>query len=248
MNNANLMAGILALIAIASAFLVGCGVGPSETGEDTVELKLGHYLLEVPKKNVMSSNTIPNWLRWLPGLDDGSKSMLFRFTDREIKQNVPGYRFDEDKRFRDDIEILVMVLTPEEVARYRDSETYSELGKLWRGEGSYKDRKLEPYGETGWYKVYRGLEYPNIWALLNRYPDSSKPLPRDPLKFLVAHCVDSKPKNGRLASCGTYELLGDIVIEFSVSDYNISVIDDVRKFFRSTVQGWIKRGKNTHSS
>lgn len=237
------MIGIFLIATISSALLglAGCSVGSSEAGEDTTELRLGHYLLEVPKKNVMSSNTIPNWLRWLPGLDDGSKSMLFRFQDREVKQHVPGYKYSEDKRFRDDIEILVMVLTPEEVARYRNPETYSELGKLWRSEGSYKDRKVEPYDEAGWYKVYRGLEYPNIWALLNRYPDSSKPLPSDPLEFLVAHCVESKPKDGRLASCGTYELIDDLVIEFDVSDYNIAVINDVREFLRATVQGWIKK-------
>ena len=46
------------------------------------------------------------------------------------------------------------------------------------------------------------------------------------------------PEGKRNGRCTTYELIGDIVVEFSVSDYNLPALDKVRNFVREQVLEW----------
>jgi len=238
MKPIKLAANTVCVLVLGLGFLTAFKGDVLEVSEDYVEFRLGHYNLEIPRKNVIS-NSIPSWLRWLPGLDDGSNSALFLFKDREIKGSIPGYKYTKFS-FRDDIEILAMILTPEEINRYKNPETYSQLGDLWRNEGSYSDRKVEHYGSNGWYKVYRAIEYPHSWALLNRYPETENPLPESTLEFWVAHCLEFHPNDGKHVSCTSHVLFDDILIEFDISEYNIVVINEIRNYLQITVKNWIK--------
>jgi len=203
---------------------------------DLVQLSLGHYIFEVPRKYDMS-NSIPLWLRWLPGLDDGSSSALFRFENVEVRDSVGGYTLTGTPD-RDNIRILVSVLTPEEIRRYQDPEIFSDLGDLWRGQRRYQGRKVEPYGANGWHKVYSALEYPDAWTLLNQYPDEQRPVPNTTLEFWIAHCRKGGPD--RRVRCKSHFLIDDIQIEFRISDYNLGVIGEVKDFLQDKVTSWIK--------
>ena len=216
----------------------GCSIRV-EAREHLVELQLGSYKLEVPRKNDMSSS-IPDWLLWLPGLDDGSRSALFRFDFHEVQESIPEYQYG-GVRFRDDIGFLVEVLTHEEVKAYQNPETFNQLGDLWRSKGSYRDRKVEPHQSiNGLYKVYRDFEYPGEWTLLDRYPDQELPLPELTSDFLVAHCGMLGPKDDTQASCLTFFLLDDIYIQFDMVGYNLKLIKEVKSLLRNTVKSWIK--------
>lgn len=206
---------------------------------ETVELKRGDYVFEVPRENSLSNDGLLDWFRRLPGLDDGSRSTLVRYTDQEIQRQVPSYRIG-DMRFRDDIGVLVEVLNDREIADYQHSETYTDLGDLWRDQGSYKNRRIEPDEKEGWYRVYREIEYPKTWALLSTYPDETISVPKIVSEFWVARCLMLGPKENRIPSCTTHFMIDDIFIGFSISDYNLAVLPELKEFFKPQVTSWIQ--------
>ena len=206
---------------------------------DVVQIKLREHTFLIPKHNAMERESVmPAWLLNMSGLDDGSSTTLFKFDDQEIRENVAGYRAASDNQFKDDIEGLIIALTPQELNDYKSPEMYAQLSDLWKGEGSYKDRKVEAAQIPGWYKVYRAVGYPNGWMLVNQLPDSEKPVPNLVTDFWVADCLMQGPEGKRNGRCRTYELIDDIVVEFSVSDYNLPVLDKVRRFIRGQVLEW----------
>ena len=204
--------------------------------KDFEELRLGRYVLRVPESNAVSSSS-PSWFRWIPGLDSDERSALIRFWSEEVTTAVPSYR-TADRRFQDDIEVLLIVLNPEEVRRYHDPQ-FAQLEELWYGRGSYKNRIIEFDQSYGLYKVYRKVEYPRSWAYLNRKPDPKAGVPKQTSDFWVANCLLLGPKEEKIASCRSYGLLGNIVLEFNISDYNIPVLEEVRSFLIESVQSWI---------
>ena len=206
---------------------------------DVVQIKLRQHTFLIPKSIAMDrASVMPDWLINMSGLDDGSSTTLFRFDDQLIKANVKGYQVASDNQFKDDIEGLIIALNSEEISRYKDP-SYPPLGDLWRSTGSYKNRKVEASSEiTGWYKVYRAVEYPNSWALLSRFPDTDKKIPDQPHDFWVANCLMQGPEGKRNGRCRTHELIDDIVVEFSISDYNLHLLDEIRAFIKSQVQEW----------
>ena len=211
----------------------------THASSDVVQIKLRQHTFSIPKHIAMERESImPDWLVNMSGLDDGSSTTLFKFDDQEIKTNVAGYRVARDNQFKDDIEGLIIALTHQELNEYKNPEAYAQLGDLWRGKGSYKDRKVETSQIPGWYKVYRTVEYPNGWMLVNQFPDSKKPVPNQVSDFWVADCLMQGPEGKRNGRCRTYELIGDIVVEFSVSDYNLPALDKVRNFVREQVLEW----------
>lgn len=206
---------------------------------DVVEIKLRQHKFLIPKHVAMDRESVmPDWLLSMSGLDDGSSSTLFRFDDQEVKANVPTYQVASNNQFADDIEVLMTALTPEEFNAYIDPNDHTMLRDLWQAKGSYKNRKVEPAEIPGWFKVYRAVEYPNSWALLNRFPDSEKQVPEKTQDFWIAHCLMQGPKDKRVGSCRTHALIGDIVVEFSISDYNLHLLDEIKAFLKDQVQEW----------
>lgn len=206
---------------------------------DLVHLYLGDHEFRIPEENALTE-PLPIWLRWLPGLDDGSRSALLVMRADELGKNIPGYQ-TSDGRYRDDITVRIAALTPVEQQRYRNSRLRSQLADLWFGRGSYHSRRVEPVPGERLYKVYRSIEYPRSWALLKEYPDPTKPLPKAPLDFWIAHCLaGGRPigETGKGVTCRSHVLADDILIEFSVSDYNLPVIEDVRGFLKAKVLEW----------
>lgn len=206
---------------------------------DVVQIKLREHTFLIPKHIAMERDSVmPDWLIHMSGLDDDSNTTLFRFDDQEIKANVTGYIVASDNQFKDDVEGLIIALTPQELIDYKNPKMYAQLADLWLGTGSYKDRKVEAAEMPGWYRVYRVVEYPNSWMLVNQFPDPKKPVPDQVSDFWMASCLMLGPGDKRSGSCRTYELIDDIAVEFSVSDYNLPILDKVRGFLRGQVLEW----------
>ena len=211
---------------------------------DVVQIKLRQHTFLIPKHIAMERESImPDWLINMSGLDDGSSTTLFQFNDQDIKTHVSGYQIASDNQFKDDIEGLIIALTPEEVNRYKNPDTYAQLADLWRATGSYKKRRVEPAETAGWYKVYREVEYPNGWVLVNQFPDTEKPVPKQVADFWVADCLMQGPEGKRNGRCRTYELMDNIVVEFSISDYNLPLLDELKAFVKRNVQEWNRSKK-----
>lgn len=206
---------------------------------DVVQIKLRQHTFLIPKHIAMDrASVMPDWLINMSGLDDGSSTTLFRFDDQLIKTNVEGYQVASDNQFKDDIEGLIIALTPRELSNYKNPQTYAQLADLWLGAGSYRDRRVEAAEIPGWYKVYRAVEYPNSWMLLNQFPDPEKPVPGLVSDFWVSDCLMLGPEDKRNGRCSTYELIDDIAVEFSISDYNLHLLDEIKAFVTSQVQEW----------
>jgi len=206
---------------------------------DTVKVQLRKNTFRIPKHIAMDGLKImPDWLLNMSGLDDGSSTTIFRFDDKIVKTNLPSYIVSEENQFKDDIEGLIIALTDVEVANYKNPATYAQLGDLWNATGSYKKRVIEPDSIDGWYRVYRKVEHPNSWMLLSRNPDVDKSMPDQVKDFWIASCLMQGPTGKRNGRCRTYELIEDVVVEFSVSDYNLPLLDEIRTFIRSQVIEW----------
>jgi len=203
---------------------------------DTLHVQLGKYTFNIPKQ-YSQEGALPHWLIITPGLDDGSKDYLLRFPAKEIVAAIPGYK-EMDGRYTEDITAILAVLTSVEVKRYEDSERYRDL---WNATGSYLERIVELYTHKPWFKIYRKIEYPNSWAVVSQSPENGALLPKDTLDFWVAHCLSGNSpltKSGEIAICDSYVFYEDIVIDFSVSEQNLDVINDVRSYLKNTIENW----------
>lgn len=231
----------LALLLQAVAFVTVLGGAHAASADDEfLRFRLGPYELHIPERNAVS-DAIPAWLRWLPGLDDGSRSVMYMLHAQDIQENIPDFQ-TSDGDYVDNIRGIVTALTPIEVSRYKDPRQFAELSDLWFATGAYENRVVRRSKITGLYDVFYDDGYRSGWALLSRYPDPNEPLPDEPLDFLVAHCVEGgRPigQTGRGVNCRSHVLLGDIAVEFRLSGYNVHLIDEVRQFIKRTVSGWI---------
>lgn len=216
-----------------AALLYAGWTGYAGYGEDpVVKVKLREYVFHIPERYSLSRIT-PFWLEWMlksiPGLDDSSATIRFKVPKEEVSRMLPAYRF----RPNEDFTAILAVLSDEEVARYHDP--YFRHSDIWYGTGSYKGRRVEPFGETGWYRVYHPLETES-WEVFRQYPDANTPVPDDPLSFDVASChaiVDLKT-----TSCLTDALHDRIAIDFWTAEENLVLIDELRVFLIAKVLEW----------
>lgn len=232
---------ILLFVLLAAMFAAVYKIYLLGDKSESVALWLGDYHLEIPVKNAVSGS-LPGWMTELIGLDDSSNSVLVRFDDIAIKEKVSGYKITENE-FLDDIEVLLAVLSSEEIIRYTDSQ-HSAYEDLWYSKNSYENRLVELDENFQWHKVFRKIEYPYSWAYLNQYPDSSRNIPTHPQDFWIAHCLRMGPKNKQSVSCKTHLLINDILVEFDISDYNLEVLNEIKNFLRSNVESWIIEKRN----
>lgn len=206
---------------------------------DTYRVELGQHTFEIPKQ-YSREGWMPQWLSSAPGLDDGSRAYLLEFPAEELAEAVPGYQ-PMDGRYREDIVAILYALTPVEVARYSESDRYRDLRDLWDATGSYRERIVEAYPDRPWFKVYRKIEYPDVWAVVKQSPESGEPLPNKPSEFWIASCrATTSPitETGKLERCSTYAFYDDTAIEFSVRGKNLHLIDEIRTYLRSKVESW----------
>ena len=220
----------LVILAFAVLLPVGHAERSAYGGGGVVKVKLRDYVFHIPERNAMR-RTAPFWLRWIKGLDDSSNVTRFRVPLEEVRRSIPAFRWDF--RSSDDVTAILTVLSEEEVARYHDS--YRFHGEMWYGTGSYTGRRVEPLGETGWYRVYHPLETKS-WEVLRRRPDENTPLPDDPLSFYVARC--SIRLGGETTGCLTYALSGRVVIDFWTQEENLLLVDEIRDFMIAKVLEW----------
>ena len=224
----------LVILALATLLWTAHAGRPAAGSGDVVKVKLRDYVFHIPERNSMRGRA-PFWLTWIQGLDDSSAEIRFRVPLEEVRRSIPAFR--RDYRSDDDVTAILAVLTDEEVARYRDPHwKYSDM---WHGTGSYKGRRIEPLGETGWYRLYHPVETKS-WEVFRQHPDASSPLPRDPLSFYVGRC--SIRLGGKTTGCLTYALSGRIAIDFWTQEENLLLVDELREFFISKVLEWKQSG------
>jgi hypothetical protein len=207
---------------------------------DTQTVRLDGNDFEIPQRYFQDGGSVPSWLRWLPGLDDGSRELLLTISASEVAAAVPGFK-PKDGRYDDDLRLRLVVLQEDERRRYLDPSLFADV---WNSTGSYSDRVIEIDPETHFTRAYRRVEYPNSWEVFTVPLD--KPMPTDLFSFWVGHCLNSHSpltSSGALALCKSYVVVGDVAVNFTVSAQNLTNMDGIRSYLRGLVSKWLKKGK-----
>ncbi|MGI9251928.1 MAG: hypothetical protein ACR2PR_12195 [Pseudohongiellaceae bacterium] len=226
------MKKVVLVSGILLAAVLGAPVVAGSSSDDVVEIKLRQYIFVIPRHISKEGRTALFWLRNIRGADDSSSTTRFELNHQLVKTAVEGYQIDEDRPYLDDINGSIYIAPPDELQYYYNPG--SQFRELWQAKGRYANRTVEPFeGVSGWYKVYDSYMR-SLWQLLSRFPDSTEPVPSQIQEFWVGDCA----RIAQSESCSMTELIDDIVIKFSVEDYNLHLLDELRSFVRAQVLEW----------
>ena len=226
-------------IACVLVFAIGSASGAlaREAGSlpETRDVQLGDRVLRIPKSYLKESDRLPDWLRWLPGLDDDSKSMLMTLGADEVAAHVPGYVSD-NRTGKEDLDLYVAAYNPIEIARFRNPDWARDI---WQRSNLYATRFVEREPDTGLYRIYMSHDLMEVWDLLTIDPDT-RPLPRETRHFLLGYCqYFSKSVTGDPLACTGSLLVNRIYVQFSTNGANFKHIEGIRNYLAQLFRGWI---------
>lgn len=206
---------------------------------DTRTLRADETQLKIPLRYLEERSELLAFFQSLPGVDRATREILLTVNASEVAQNVPQYQ-PKVGNYNDDLRLRLAVLTDSELQRYKDPESYRDLGNA---SGSYADRIVEFDRGRGFARVYRKVEYPKSWEVF-RVLGSQAELPTDLYSSWVAHCLSSGSPltaSGQLALCKSYLLVGNIAVHFTISDENLSQIEKVKVYLKQLVMQWQRK-------
>jgi hypothetical protein len=228
---------IVLLAALLQTSAAALATDATSSDADNRDITLGEHNFEIPSRYFLEDGQIPSWLRWIPGLDEGSSELLLTIGASEVTEAVPGFK-PKDEGYVDDLRLLIVVLHEYERLRYLDPNRFADI---WNGAGSYRDRIVDTDPETGWFRAYRRLEYPYSWEVLKTSPDT--PMPNDLFAFWVGHCLNGSSTltaSGSLALCKSYVVVGDIAVHFTVTEQNLKSTDAIRRYLANLISQWLR--------
>ncbi|MGX9462241.1 hypothetical protein ACWXWU_13550 [Shewanella sp. A14] len=217
----------LTISAVCFCFVIGLAIAKSNSSK----IRIGSYDFDIPEEYLLESS-MPDWLKWLPGVDEPNKGVLFKLPAKLISENVSGYKAIDGKLV-EDIRGYLVVLNSQERTRYGDKAQYNDLIS---GTGSYANMIVENHGQ--FFKVFRKVEYPYSFALVTENPtEISEPSNG----FWIAHCLNRKnsiSQSGEHVSCSSHAVKGDLLVEFNISEQNIMYIETVKHYLMEQVMEW----------
>ena len=213
------------------AVLLGFWWGSSgvSVDENVLRVKLRDLVFHIPER-YSTRGTAPFWLSWIRGLDSSSAEIGFKVSYEEVRAAIPPLK----GKGHFHIFAVLTVLSDEELARYHSPSRLHR--EMWYDEGSYKGRRIEAFGETGWYRLYHPLEDPTSWSVFRQYPDPDTPVPDDPRSFFVARC--GLRVGGKTTLCLTHALFDRIAVDFRTEEENLVLVDQIRDFMIAKVLEW----------
>lgn len=208
-----------------------------DTQLQNVEIRLGERTFRVPDSYLNDFSRIPAWLRWMPGLDDDSRSMLMRIPAQTVSAFVPGY--DPQNNIGDeDLNLIVSVLNEQELKAYTNP---SWIRDIWQNTNRYRGRIVERDHDSGSFRVYSENSYGVIWNVLKDNPDHV-PLNGGHYSMWLGGCTASAGENpaGIKRSCLSFVLYENIHIQFRVRGKNLKHADRIREFLVQQVKTWLE--------
>ena len=206
--------------------------------EKVEEIRLGEHLLEIPSKSLAES--IPFWLRLIPGLAPSYGEILLRVGADELAEEISGYQV-YDGKLKNDIYLRLEILDEKSLKQLLDSELHI-YSDIWYGRGLYENRVVEEHAGSAFYKVYN-KETHIFWAALRVHPDTTIPIPDDPFSFWVAECVERgapMTSTGHITSCQSQFVHDDLLLDFSINEVNLHVIDAIKVALVKKMLSWKK--------
>jgi len=104
---------LAASIAVGLSLLAGSVAISAPDVAAVQKVRLDGRDFEIPQRYFDEGSRVPTWLRWLPGLDDGSRELLLTIKASEVAASVPGF-IPNDGSYSDDLRLRVVVLRPVE--------------------------------------------------------------------------------------------------------------------------------------
>ncbi|PCJ17141.1 MAG: hypothetical protein COB04_09275 [Gammaproteobacteria bacterium] len=229
------------LISIAFFIFVSFGatLGPdvlSLLSRGEVSATLGDYQFEIPEHETVARAGNPI-LRKLTGLGGKDQSVVFSIAASELRDQVPGYKVQEDGRLSD-VKGIIRVWSRLRIEQYQKPERYRDL---WYGQGSYHNRVIEAQSDSELYRVFRDTNKRSAWVVLNQQPSASAPQPDLMEQYWVARCSKQGsvgPFSERFVMCNSYFFMDDIVVEFYLAEHNLSAVADIRNVIREKIETW----------
>lgn len=213
--------------------LIILSLSVSASEERTVDrIRVTQYTFDVPSRFSLGSAR-PAWLKWITSADESKNSFLFLLPAEVLSAAIEGYK-QQDGAYKEDIRVYVAALNRTEQERYAPTNQHFNL---WQGRLDYKDRIVEK-SDDGNFRVYRKLEYPYSWALVKAHPEALPQLTGD---FWIAHCIKNRgtiTTTGEHIGCTSHLLKDDILIEFNISEQNLSKIDSIKHYLSDQVMTW----------
>ena len=206
--------------------------------EKVEEVRLGEHALKIPTENLVSSR--PFWLRLIPGLAPSHGEILLTIDADEIADEVPEYQV-YDGKLKNNISLRLEVLDEKSLKQLLNPELYI-YSDIWYGRGLYENRVVEKHTSPVFYKVY-DKETNIFWAVLRVYPDMTIPLPDDPFSFWVANCVEHEApmrSTGHIKSCQSKFVYDDLLLDFSLNEVNLHLIDAIKAALVQKILLWRK--------
>jgi hypothetical protein len=203
-------------------------VFPSMDDRGTRLIRLAGQDFRIPVRNL--AEDIPLWLRFVPGLRDGSNQVMIQFSAAELRQIQP---FDQS-RDRPTLGTLTVL----------GAETFSQVvenlsrtaQQAWQGQGEYEGRTLEPVVGTRLVRVHMVIDRGTRWTVLHATAVGGIPESSDLPSSLLGYCHETR--GGMETSCLVSMMFDDVMLHVWVSEKSLEAIDDIRAFFRQRVREW----------
>ncbi len=230
---------IFATLAIAAVGAVAYSAIRAADPASTERVTLADQQFDIPRRYVDAlGGGMPWWLKYLPGLDVSSSDINLEIGPHEMTKAVPGYKpFDEN--YPENLLMRMVVLS--EVDRQRYLDTAGKFTDIWNATGQYQNEIIERDPATGYYKVFREVDYPRSWETFTISPKTT-PLPQDIFSFWVGGCLKSKgsplTKSGILVDCQSFAMVDNVAVNFHVSWQNIKLLPQIRAFLVQQMQAW----------
>jgi hypothetical protein len=230
-----LLSALLTGVAMVTAANTSAGAT-----SDTEMVKLGGREFQIPARYLQAAGEPPAWLQALPGFSSAKANERELLIDApDVAAGVPGYK-QWDGRYEDSMLVRLVVLTEQERHQYAASARFSDI---WNSSGSYHDRIIEQDAKTGFFRVYRKIDYPNSWEVFTVSPALS-PMPRDVFSFWLGRCFNLHSpltQSGEIVDCNSYALAGNVAANFHTMGQNIPRIPRIRAYLAGLIYRWQKR-------
>lgn len=228
------------LLLLASSAGANCNNPLDEEG--SIALKLNAFELLIPER-YSTEPAYLTWFRWIPGLDNDSRSALVLIPDEDVACAIPGYRFEHNSPFKEDMLLLIQALSDTEKREFANPE-YAMISSIRLGIGPFSGGKVVKEDRIpGAYKYFED-ETEKRWVLLRLAPDEPLPVGESYFDYFISDCQKSGPAYRIVDSCTSVQIVGDFSVEFSYTGHNLVHLAKMRKLTEDLIGKWRRHSQD----
>ena len=195
---------------------------------------MGRHEFLIPKGYILNS-ALAQWFESVLDLPPSPPGVSLVIPAEEVAERVAGFQ-QFNGRLADNLFVGVELLDEDGLRTYSDPEMHV-FSDPWYGRGIYEGAEVGLH-PSGLYQVGIGW---SVWRVLKIPPDPSVRPPDDPYSWHIASChesdsplADARPRY----SCSSRFLHEDLLIDVSLDEINLPVVEEVRAFVVERLESW----------